>query len=103
MFQIAGADFYGNSSSAFPSLETLSFNDMKEWEEWQRMTGAFPRLQRLFLKNCPKLKGHLPEDLPHLKNLSIVNCEQLEASISRVVEIEFLRAFSSGAHSPQYL
>ena len=29
------ADFYGNSSPAFASLETLMFTDMKECEEWQ--------------------------------------------------------------------
>ncbi|WVZ16275.1 hypothetical protein V8G54_009257 [Vigna mungo] len=34
------ADFYRNSSCAFASLKTLSFNDMKEWEEWQCMTLA---------------------------------------------------------------
>jgi len=70
------ADFYGNTSSAFPSLETLDISDMKEWEEWQCMTGAFPRLQRLSLAYCPKL-GHLLEHLPHLKNLCIFKCEQL--------------------------
>ena len=57
------ADFYGNNSSSFTSLETLKFSAMKEWEKWecQAVTGAFPRLQRLSIKRCPKLKGHLPE------------------------------------------
>jgi len=82
------ADFYGNSSSAFASLETLTFDDMKEWEEWQCMTGAFPSLQRLFVKNCPKLKGHLPEHLFHLKELTIDDCQQLVASIPKAVEIK---------------
>jgi len=82
------ADFYGNSSSAFASLETLSFTRMKEWEEWQCMTGAFPSLQSLSVINCPKLKGHLPEQVSHLKSLTINLCEQLVASIPRFVEIE---------------
>ena len=89
------ADFYGNTSSSFPSLETLSFTDMTEWAEWQCMTGAFPRLQSLWVMNCPKLKGHLPEQLPHLKNLTIYNCEQLGASTPRAVEIEGVKMETS--------
>jgi len=89
------ADFYGFSSSAFSSLEKLEFEDMTEWEEWQCMTGAFPSLQSLFLWNCPKLKGHLPEHLPHLKNLTIEQCEQLGASVPRVVEIEGVKTKTS--------
>jgi len=85
------ADFYGNSPSAFASLETLSFYDMKEWEEWQCMTGAFPSLRSLYLSQCPKLKGHLPEHLPHLKNLGILRCEQLVALTPRSVEIEGMK------------
>jgi len=81
-------DFYGNSSCAFASLEMLSFSNMKEWKEWQCMTGAFPNLQDLSLNDCPKLKGHLPEQLSHLKHLTIHKCEQLVASIPRAVEIE---------------
>ena len=81
-------DFYGNSSSAFASLEKLTFTDMKEWEEWKCMTGVFPSLQSLFVHNCPKLKGHLPEHLPHLEKLSIYRCGQVVASTSRAVEIE---------------
>jgi len=74
------ADFYGNSSSAFVSLEMLQIINMKECEEWTCMTGAFPSLQRLYVKNCPKLKGHLPEHLSQLKELVIGGCEQLVAS-----------------------
>jgi len=93
-----GDDFYGNSSSAFASLETLSVTDMKEWEEWQCMSGAFPHLQRLSLTNCPKLKGHLPEHLPHLKDLHIFQCEQLVASIPRALEIEGVNMDPSSFH-----
>ena len=82
------AHFYGNSFSAFASLEMLSFKNMKEWEEWQCMTGAFPSLVNLFVINCPKLKGHLPEHLPYLKELIIVECEQLVTSIPKAAEIE---------------
>ena len=81
------ADFYGNNSCAFPSLKSLIFSDMKEWEEWQCMRGAFQSLECLCVMNCPKLKGHLPEQLSYLKELIINDCEQLVAAIPRAVEI----------------
>ena len=49
-----GAEFYGNNSSSFMSLETLIFYKMKEWE---CKTTSFPRLQHLSMVECPKLKG----------------------------------------------
>ncbi|KAK8469912.1 hypothetical protein PHAVU_004G009300 [Phaseolus vulgaris] len=51
-----GAEFYGSNSS-FASLERLEFHNMKEWEEWECKTTSFPRLQRLHVNECPKLKG----------------------------------------------
>ncbi|ESW05617.1 hypothetical protein PHAVU_011G195000 [Phaseolus vulgaris] len=88
-------DFYGNSSSAFASLETLTFHRMKELEEWHCMTCAFPSLQNLSLMECPKLKGHLPEHLPDLRILSIERCEQLVGSTPRAVEIEGMKMETS--------
>ena len=38
--------------------------------------------------HCPKLKGHLPEQLSHLKTLIIEHCEQLVGWIPRAVEVE---------------
>ncbi|KHN46955.1 putative disease resistance RPP13-like protein 1 [Glycine soja] len=92
------ADFYGNNSSSFTSLETLKFSAMKEWEKWecQAVTGAFPRLQRLSIKRCPKLKGHLPEQLLHLKRLDIEHCEQLVASSPISTEIRELNLKECG-------
>ncbi|KAL2588259.1 hypothetical protein AAZV13_13G159700 [Glycine max] len=73
------ADFFGSSSCSFTSLESLDFYDMKEWEEWEckGVTGAFPRLQRLSIYNCPKLKWHLPEQLSHLNRLGISGWDSL--------------------------
>ena len=51
-----GAEFYGSNSS-FPSLESLIFSNMKEWEEWECKTTSFPRLEVLDVGGCPKLKG----------------------------------------------
>ncbi|ESW23318.1 hypothetical protein PHAVU_004G036700 [Phaseolus vulgaris] len=51
-----GTEFYGSNSS-FACLESLSFYNMKEWEEWECKTTSFPRLQELCVDKCPKLKG----------------------------------------------
>ncbi|KAG4957685.1 hypothetical protein JHK85_044065 [Glycine max] len=85
-----GADFLGNSSSSFPSLETLKFSSMKAWEklECEAVTGAFPYLQYLSIRKCPKLKGHLPEQLLPLKKLEISECKQLDASAPRALELD---------------
>lgn len=81
------ADFYRNSCSAFVSLQTLSFADMKEWEEWQCRTGDFPSLQSLSVTNCPKLKGHFPKQLSHLRKLIIEDCKQLVTLAPWTLEI----------------
>ncbi|KAG2396570.1 uncharacterized protein HKW66_Vig0228450 [Vigna angularis] len=82
------ADFHGNNSSSFKSLQKLYLFDMRQWEKWecQAVTGAFPRLQLLWIENCPKLKGHLPKFVG-LKYLYVFNCEQLEALIVSVIEL----------------
>ncbi|XP_058721504.1 putative disease resistance RPP13-like protein 1 isoform X2 [Vicia villosa] len=79
-----GTVFYGSGSSSFQpftSLETLSFEDMPEWEEWKLIGGTsieFPSLIRLFLNRCPKLKENIPGNLPKLERLSLENCPKLE-------------------------
>jgi len=82
------ADFHGNNSSSFKSLQTLSFSDMRQWEKWdcQDVTGAFPRLELFWIKNCPKLKAYLPKFVA-LKDLYVSNCEQLEALIVSAIEL----------------
>ncbi|GAY44596.1 hypothetical protein CUMW_083110 [Citrus unshiu] len=89
-----GPEFYGNScSTPFPSLETLSFFHMREWEEWipcgagQEVDG-FPKLRTLSLVCCSKLQGTLPECLPLLEVLDIQCCGQL------LVTIKYLPALS---------
>ncbi|KAG4947323.1 hypothetical protein JHK87_043330 [Glycine soja] len=85
-----GADFHGNSTSSFPSLERLKFSSMKAWKKWEceAVTGAFPCLQYLSIRKCPNLKGDLPEQLLHLKQLAIRECKQLEASAPRALELD---------------
>ncbi|XP_058721539.1 putative disease resistance RPP13-like protein 1 [Vicia villosa] len=75
--------FYGSGYSSFQpfiSLETLSFEDMAEWEEWKLIGGTsieFPSLIRLSLSRCPKLKENIPGNLPKLESLSLENCPEL--------------------------
>ncbi|KAH9669050.1 putative disease resistance RPP13-like protein 1 [Citrus sinensis] len=80
-----GPEFYGNSCSVpFPSLETLCFKDMQEWEEWIPCGSGregFPKLRMLSLVRCSKLQGSLPERLTLLETLAIKSCEQLLVTI----------------------
>ncbi|RHN78709.1 putative P-loop containing nucleoside triphosphate hydrolase, leucine-rich repeat domain, L [Medicago truncatula] len=73
-----GTEFYGSdnppSFQPFPSLETLHFEDMPEWEEWNMIGGTttnFPSLKSLLLSKCPKLRGDIPDKLPSLTELEL--------------------------------
>ncbi|RYR79099.1 hypothetical protein Ahy_A01g003965 [Arachis hypogaea] len=87
-----GSEFYGGNSPSFqpfPSLETLSFGSMEEWEEWNMIDGIiteFPRLSKLSLRRCPKLKGNLPSNLPCLVTLDVKDCCVLESEFSGEVD-----------------
>nr|KYP41963.1 Putative disease resistance RPP13-like protein 1 [Cajanus cajan] len=82
-----GTEFYGSNSTSFqpfPSLETLSFRRMPEWEEWNLIGGTtieFPRLSKLFLNDCPKLKGTLPNNLPSI-SFELSDCPLLVPMVS---------------------
>ncbi|KAK2386037.1 putative disease resistance RPP13 protein [Trifolium repens] len=80
-----GTEFYGSSSSPlfqpFPSLETLKFSKMEEWEQWKLIGGTtieFPSLTLLSLYECPKLKGNIPGSLPSVTSLSLEYCTDLK-------------------------
>ncbi|KAJ0672837.1 putative virus X resistance protein-like, coiled-coil [Helianthus annuus] len=67
-----GSELFG-TNQAFPSLEILSFVDMRGWEKW---AGAvFPCLQKLEINYCPNLVEATIEALPSLNDLSISNCD----------------------------
>ncbi|CAJ2667407.1 unnamed protein product [Trifolium pratense] len=89
--EIIGTEFYGYNSSNVPfrSLEILRFEHMSEWKEWLCLEG-FPLLQELCIKHCPKLKSALPQNLPSLQKLEIIDCEELEASVPKVTNISEL-------------
>ncbi|RXH93786.1 hypothetical protein DVH24_015853 [Malus domestica] len=84
-------EFYGGNgaslSQPFQSLKKLVFKEMPEWEEWLSSPGSgqscFPRLEVLILHNCPKLRGNLPDRLPCLRELEVVECGVLHERATR--------------------
>ncbi|CAH1412454.1 unnamed protein product [Lactuca virosa] len=76
--KVVGSELLG-TGLAFPSLENLSFEDMKGWEAWSTSSGilvdtSFPCLQTLWLKGCPNLVRISLEMLPSLRVLGIHGC-----------------------------
>ncbi|KAF5459108.1 hypothetical protein F2P56_023087 [Juglans regia] len=84
-----GSEFYGNNSSTmkpFGMLKSLWLKNMRNWEKWfpfgdENEGGAFPRLEKLYIVTCPKLRGRLPVHLHSLAKLEISDCQHLEGSL----------------------
>ncbi|XP_058721784.1 putative disease resistance protein At3g14460 [Vicia villosa] len=86
--EIIGIEFYGSGGSSFqpfPSLESLHFENMQEWKEWDLIGGTtttFPNLKTLSLRKCPKLIArNITEKLPFLTELELRECPLLVQSI----------------------
>ncbi|CBI29117.3 unnamed protein product, partial [Vitis vinifera] len=87
-----GAEFYGetrvSAGKFFPSLESLHFYSMSEWEHWEDWSSSteslFPCLHELTIQGCRKLIMKLPTYLPSLTKLSVVFCPKLESPRSRL-------------------
>ncbi|TXG74966.1 hypothetical protein ES288_1Z029500v1 [Gossypium darwinii] len=83
-----GAELLGeNQSNAFASLESLCFDNMLNWEEWDlceddEQVSKFPSLRFLSITKCPLLLGRLPTILQSLQKLEIYECQRLVVSIS---------------------
>ncbi|XP_057990160.1 putative disease resistance protein At3g14460 [Hevea brasiliensis] len=73
-----------SSSNPFPALETLRFEDMKEWKEWNICGCEFRLLRELSIVNCPELLGKLPSHLPSLQTLEIRECYGLVVSFQNL-------------------
>ena len=78
-------EFYGECKNPFASLKELQFEDMPEWESWSHSNlmkeniRAFPNLEKLEIRECPKLVCGLPwmghkRYLVGLQELVISNC-----------------------------
>ncbi|XP_058721465.1 putative disease resistance RPP13-like protein 1 [Vicia villosa] len=85
-----GQEFYGmvagGSNSPFQpfsSLEKLVIEEMSNLEEWYPFQGSifpFLRLKNLELFYCPKLRGHLPSQLPSIEKIEMDGCDHLLAT-----------------------
>ncbi|XP_034680288.1 putative disease resistance RPP13-like protein 1 [Vitis riparia] len=83
-----GGEFLGSSTTAFPKLKHLRFNDMKEWEKWEvkeeddeeERRSVMPHLHSLTTDKCPKLES-LPERL-----LQIIPLQELSIRLSPTLQ-----------------
>ncbi|XVF24389.1 hypothetical protein REPUB_Repub13aG0123700 [Reevesia pubescens] len=75
-----GYEFYESNVEPFKSLEILQFEVMLDWRKWPAFAdeGGFPSLQKLRIHECPKLATNLPNHLPFLVNLHIIECRELK-------------------------
>ncbi|KAJ9692799.1 hypothetical protein PVL29_011746 [Vitis rotundifolia] len=75
-----GGEFLGSSTTAFPKLKHLRFNDMEEWEKWEEKEeddeeegrSVMPCLHFLTTYKCPKLES-LPERLLQITSLQVLD------------------------------
>ncbi|XVE68320.1 hypothetical protein DITRI_Ditri09bG0058200 [Diplodiscus trichospermus] len=92
----SGVEFFGKKTrNAFLSLKSLEFEDMPKWWNWNFIgvdeKAIFPGLVELFINNCPKLQGNVPNFLPSWKKLVIRGCQSLVISVpefSNLSELE---------------
>ncbi|KAJ0680589.1 putative P-loop containing nucleoside triphosphate hydrolase, leucine-rich repeat domain superfamily [Helianthus annuus] len=70
--EVVGFELFG-AVRTFPSLEILSFAEMRGWKKW--LGGVFPCLQHLIINNCPNLVAVTLEALPSLNALNMFNCD----------------------------
>lgn len=75
-------DYYTLEQS-FPSLETLRFECMPEWDEWSFICNneesemQFPHLYQLTMFRCPKLTKVSKVKLPLLRELDLEECNRV--------------------------
>ncbi|XP_027107015.1 putative disease resistance RPP13-like protein 1 [Coffea arabica] len=73
-------DFYGDTRAtmAFTSLKKLGIEKMPELEKWHiPKYEVFNNLEELYIIDCPKLIGELPQQCSSLRILEISRCDSL--------------------------
>ncbi|XP_034702853.1 putative disease resistance protein At3g14460 [Vitis riparia] len=91
-----GSEFYGetclSAEKLFPSLESLWFVNMSEWEYWEdwssSIDSSFPCLRTLTIYNCRKLIKKIPTYVPLLTRLYVDNCPKLESTLLRLPSLK---------------
>ncbi|CAI9764706.1 unnamed protein product [Fraxinus pennsylvanica] len=93
--KVIGADFFGNKDSGelpFPSLDSLTFEDMPDWEEWLGLAHeeegiiVLPQLSKLYIRRCPKLFKLPILSLPSLCELEARECNEVVLNHMRNLE-----------------
>ncbi|GAB4841528.1 hypothetical protein Ancab_022244 [Ancistrocladus abbreviatus] len=78
--QFVGVEVFGSCSDPICSLEEMLFIRMEAWEIWDAKNISFPCLKKLTVKECPRLRGCLPEDIllqTRLRRVKIRACPVL--------------------------
>ncbi|CAA2974824.1 disease resistance RPP13 1 [Olea europaea subsp. europaea] len=89
--KVIGTEFYGNRGHGelpFPSLTSLTFEDMPNWEEWRGIKDVIelPWLDKLNIRSCSKLV-RLPDLLlPSLRELEAIECNKVVLHHMRKLE-----------------
>lgn len=101
-----GLEFEGQVSlhaKPFQCLESLWFEDMKEWEDWCWSTKSFSRLRLLEIKNCPRLIKKSPTHPTSLVKLSIENCPEMMVPLPTYLpSLEELNIYYCPEMTPQF-
>ncbi|MQL88236.1 hypothetical protein Taro_020787 [Colocasia esculenta] len=77
---VVGSEFHGREAVGFPALDELAFYGMPKLVEWRGARGSvdFPRLRRLELHDCPRLKRIVPLYLlPSLEYVCMMSLREL--------------------------
>ncbi|KAK4409454.1 hypothetical protein Sango_0018400 [Sesamum angolense] len=82
----------GNNLLAFPALERFILNSMANLEEWTELSStdsyqvvnAFPRLEYLYIKECPNISRFPSHGFPCLKELEINDVERGGLLLDRI-------------------
>ncbi|KAK1364368.1 hypothetical protein POM88_039929 [Heracleum sosnowskyi] len=101
--KVMGSDFSGGVDSGvpkavtttlYPSLIKLTLGRLPKLEEWvETVISVFPKLERLFIRGCPRLRKIPNNSFPSLKGLVIKNLESsmiLESLSTNVSSLTYL-------------